>query len=104
MRRIAVIGAGVLGGLGLALTFGTGLHVFLVLSLLLVVGLSVDYSIFADSFPDARQSIVCSGLTTVLAFGLLALSSVPVLVSIGLTVMGGVTLAMGMALLLRRTK
>lgn len=103
-RRLSVVMSGVIGGLGLVTLSGVGLQVFVVLSLLLVVGLSIDYSVFADSYADARQSIICSGLTTVLAFGLLAFSAVPVLQSIGLTVAGGVTAAMLMAFLLRRTQ
>jgi predicted exporter len=103
-RRLSVVLSGVIGGLGLVTLSGVGLQVFVVLSLLLVVGLSIDYSVFADSYADARQSIICSGLTTVLAFGLLAFSAVPVLQSIGFTVAGGVSAAMLMAFLLRRTQ
>jgi len=104
IRRMTVIGWGMVGGIGLTTLMGAGIHVFVMLALLLVVGLSVDYSVFADAFPDARQSIVCSGLTTLLAFGLLGFSEVPVLQSIGLTVAGGVGMAMATAFLLRRTE
>jgi predicted exporter len=72
---------------------GKQLSLFHLVSLLLVVGIGLDYSLFF-SRPDAEMLIrgrtlhavlVCAG-STVAVFGILALSEVPVLDAIGTTV------------------
>jgi predicted exporter len=76
----------------LALT-GVPLSIFHVFALFLVLGLGMDYSIFArqgaprDS--DCRLAILLSALTSCLSFGLLALSSTPMVQAFGSTVLMG---------------
>ena len=69
------------------------LTIFHGLALLLVLGLGLDASIFlhdSASSPYAWLAITLSSLTSLLAFGLLALSSTPVLHFFGETVLWGI--------------
>ncbi len=97
-------------GLGALATFGlfglldSPVNVVSAISALVVLGMGVDYGIFAvDSARDhARQgamltSLMVSCLTSVFVFGVLALASQPVLRSIGLTTGVGVLLALALA-------
>ena len=82
--------------LGVLTAMGIQITLFHVLGLYLVVGLGFDYGIFAwrDSGDDQRcyLAILLSALTTMLAFGLLGLSSTPMIAAFGLTVMCGTIL------------
>ncbi|RDZ26811.1 MMPL family transporter [Lysobacter silvisoli] len=88
---------------------GVELNLFHLVALILAAGLGLDYALFFDHASDdyAEQLrtlhavIVCS-LTTLLVFALLALSSIPVLRAIGLTVALGVAFNFVMALLIVR--
>ena len=80
-----------LGATLLTLAFahvGLQVNLFAVLGLLLLVALGVDYAIFLRESRAERTtavlSVSLSALTTMLAFGLLALSSTPLIRSIGL--------------------
>lgn len=67
--------------------------VFHGLALLLVLGIGLDASIFlqdSDNSPYTWLAVTLSSLTTLLAFGLLALSSTPVLHYFGVTVLLGI--------------
>ena len=72
---------------------GAAITVFHILALLLVLGIGLDASIFLQ---DSRNSpytwlaVSLSALTTLLAFGLLALSTTPVLHYFGVTVLLGI--------------
>lgn len=85
---------------------GQALSLFHLISLLLVIGLGLDYSLFFTRPNDNRALrqrtafgvIVCFG-STALVFGMLALSSIPVLNAIGLTVFIGVSLSLLLAAL-----
>ncbi|MCW8918359.1 MAG: MMPL family transporter [Gammaproteobacteria bacterium] len=76
---------------------GESLSLFHLASLLLVMGIGLDYGLFFDHCQNAGGGcsrtlgalLICS-LTTLLVFGLLALSPLPVLHAIGLTVSLGV--------------
>jgi predicted exporter len=89
--------------------FGIELNLFHLVALILAAGLGLDYALFFDHAGDDRAEqlrtlhaiIVCS-LTTLLVFSLLALSSIPVLRAIGLTVALGVFCNFVLALLLTR--
>jgi predicted exporter len=88
----SVATVGVLVAAGVALTI---LHV---MALLLVVSLGVDFGIFvvdtaATLEESARTmvSILAAAVTTILSFGLLALSASPGLAALGVTVTAGVT-------------
>lgn len=86
----ALITFGTLGGLGVELNL---LHV---VAVVLVLGMGIDYGIFlldaarTDAAPAALLSILVACLSTVLSFGLLALSNMPALRAIGQTVALGV--------------
>lgn len=73
------------------------LTLFHVFALLLVLGISLDYAIFQHLGADHQQStalaILLSLLTSLLAFGLLSLSSTAVVHAFGLTLAIGITFA-----------
>ncbi|HEY2904146.1 MAG TPA: MMPL family transporter [Polyangia bacterium] len=93
--------AATLGLLGLA---GVPTNLLHVLSLLLVLSMGVDYGVFlvestaAEVSSDATlMSLLACCLTTVLSFGLLALSGTPALRAIGLVTGIGVLLSLVLA-------
>ncbi|OHX19085.1 MMPL family transporter [Chromobacterium sphagni] len=73
---------------------GQALQLFTILALLLILGMGVDYGVFllADSDPRAFLSVTLAAAGTLLAFGLLALSSTPALTAFGLTMLLGIGL------------
>jgi predicted exporter len=87
------------------------LNLFHLISLVLAAGLGLDYSLFfehaASDPPDQKRTLhallVCS-ISTLLVFALLALSTVPVLQAIGVTVSLGVVSNFVLALLLTRER
>jgi predicted exporter len=88
---------------------GQLMTLFHLVSLLLVVGISIDYGLFFsrdDADPAMRgrtfHGLVVCALSTVCVFGLLATSELPVLRAIGSTVAVGVTLSFLAALVLAR--
>jgi predicted exporter len=78
-------------------------------ALILAAGLGLDYALFFEHAGDDREEqlrtlhgvIVCS-LITLLVFSLLALSSIPVLRAIGITVSLGVVCNFVLGLLVAR--
>jgi predicted exporter len=91
---------------GIALTLATlgllreAVNLFHVLSLLLVLGLGVDYAIILRE-GRSRQAVLAvflSMTTTLISFGLLGFSSVPFVRSIGITVAFGVAFTFLVAL------
>ncbi len=88
---------------------GVSLSLFHLIALVLAAGLGLDYALFfehaADDPAEQRRTlhavIVCS-VSTLLVFALLALSTLPVLRAIGLTVAAGVVSNFVLALLLTR--
>lgn len=75
---------------------GATLNIFNLLALLLVLGIGLDAGIFLwESARNAYSwaAITLANATTLLAFGLLALSKTPVLHQFGITVLLGVSLA-----------
>jgi predicted exporter len=97
----ALVTAAILVAAGISLTL------FHLVSLLLVIGLGIDYGLFfnrgevkpAERRRTARGVIVCN-VSTVLVFGLLALAVTPVLRAIGVTVALGAVLSLVFAGLL----
>ncbi len=79
--------------LGVLVLMGQPLTLFHTMSLFLILGLGMDYVVFlvemTDDSSTTQQAIVLSGLTSMLSFGLLALSSVPVAQAFGLTILIG---------------
>lgn len=86
-------------GFALAMTawLGVPLNLFNTLALLLVLGIGIDYSLFFAERPQHRETtmlaIMLSAMTTILSFGLLALSHTPVIHSFGLMVLMGISMA-----------
>ena len=71
---------------------GWPLQLFGVLALLLLLGMGVDYGIFLLEHPGdgaAWLAVALAGISTLLAFGLLALSATPALRAFGLTMLIG---------------
>jgi predicted exporter len=89
--------------------FGVELTLFHLVALILAAGLGLDYALFFEHAGEDRDDqlrtlhalIVCS-LMTLLVFFLLALSSIPVLRAIGVTVTIGVVSNFVLALLIAR--
>ena len=72
---------------------GQPLQLFNVLALLLLLGMGVDYGIFLlehDADPSSWLAIVLGAASTLLSFGLLALSTTPALRAFGLTMLFGI--------------
>jgi len=73
---------------------GKGIELFHVLALMLLLGIGVDYGIFfQEQGPDDGAtwlSVALSALSTLLSFGLLALSKTPALQAFGLTMALGI--------------
>ncbi|WP_221793300.1 MMPL family transporter [Oceanobacter mangrovi] len=92
-----VAGPALASGLTLTLLslLGMQLTLFNLLALLLVLGIGLDAGIFLINSRNSLYTwlaVAMSALTTLLAFGLLALSSTPVLMYFGATVLCGVVL------------
>lgn len=71
---------------------GMPLQLFHVLALVLLLGMGIDYGIFLLEHPDDRSAwlaVALAGISTMLAFGLLALSSTPALSAFGITMLLG---------------
>jgi predicted exporter len=78
---------------------GQPLQLFHVLALYLVFGLGVDYAIFLIDHRESENADVwfavgLAAISTVLSFGLLALSATPVLRAFGLTMLVGTTVSL----------
>lgn len=83
---------------------GQRLHLLHLVGLLLIVAVGSNYALFLDRSarqerpdPETLSSMGVANLTTAIGFGTLALSSVPVLKAIGLTVGPGAILALLLA-------
>jgi len=100
--RIIPVLVSFIAALGATWLFSQPFSVFTLLALVMLVGLSMDFSIFsARGEQCALLAIVCSALTTILAFGTLGLSEVPVLHNIGTVLTFGILGAMASSLLIR---
>ncbi len=90
----ALASAATLALLGYA---GQQLQMFHVLALMLLLGVGIDYGIFMQEKTQRRDTpwlaVGLSAVSTVLSFGLLALSQTPALRAFGLTMLIGTTLA-----------
>ena len=106
---LAPLAAAVIVTTGVLVLAGHKLSIFHLVGLLLVAAIGSNYSLFFDrqapSGPDRGRTIVSllfAAVTTVIGFGLLATSSVPVLNAIGLTVAVGASLALAFSAVLGR--
>jgi predicted exporter len=94
-----------LATMSLLALFGVSMNLLSLVALLMVVSMGVDYGIFLtadEADPAGRQatqfSILLASLTTVLGFGLLALSQQPALFRIGATSGVGILFCLLLAL------
>jgi len=75
---------------------GQAITVFHVMALFLVLGLGMDYIIFAREMTGQRattqQAILLSAVTSLLSFGLLAFSAMPIVQAFGSTILIGNTI------------
>lgn len=101
LRVVAPLAAAVITVTALLALCGQQLIILHLIGLLLVVAIGSNYALFFDR-RDAAQtiaprtfaSLLFANIATVLGFGLLAFSSVPVLQAMGITVAPGVILAL----------
>lgn len=86
-----------LGALALFGLLGIHLNIFAAFAMLLVIALGVDYAIFfresGNHDRSAMLGVMLDSSTTLLSFGLLAMSSLPAARSFGLMLLFGITLA-----------
>ena len=91
--------------LGLLSVFGQSLNLFNLLAAWLILGIGLDIGIFvreSNGELHAWEAVTLSAVTSLLAFGLLALSETPVLHHFGMTVLPGIGLAWLIAFVLQR--
>jgi predicted exporter len=106
---LAPLAAAVLVTTGALTLTGASLSIFHLVGLLLVVAIGSNYSLLFDRQASSRSdrertlvSLLLANVTTVIGFGLLALSRVPVLHDIGVTVGLGTVLALVFSAILGR--
>lgn len=83
---------------------GAAINLFHVAALLLIFGIGVDYAVFSHLSGEREKSytllaIAMAGVTTLLGFGLLALSATPAIADFGLTLAVGTSLTLALATL-----
>ncbi len=97
---VAPLGA-CLSAIAVNVAFGIPLNLFNTLALLIVLGLGIDYTIFFAEKESEREitmhAVFLSGVSTILSFGLLALSGTPVVRAFGLTVFVGIAVSLILA-------
>jgi predicted exporter len=106
---LAPLAAAVLATCGALALGGYALSIFHLVGLLLVVAIGSNYALLFDRQAPAGSdpartlvSLLLANLTTIVGFGLLALSRVPVLHDIGVTVAIGTVLALVFSAILNR--
>jgi predicted exporter len=109
VRVLAPLAAAVLVVVAGLVIAGVALTILHLVGLLLIVAVGSNYALFFDSddagdapSPRTLASMLFANLTTVVGFGVLAFSSVPVLQAIGCTVGPGAILALLFAAVLAR--
>jgi predicted exporter len=95
-RVLTPVFAAVMIELGVLVLLGQRLTLFHLVSLLLVVGIGLNYALFFNRPQGSRTltALLVCGMTTISAFGCLAFSATPVLHAIGLTVALGAVLSL----------
>ncbi|MGH8304364.1 MAG: MMPL family transporter, partial [Steroidobacteraceae bacterium] len=110
-RVVAPLALAVLSVAGLTVALGERLTILHVVGMLLIVAVGSNYALFFDRSAAAREpgslpltlaSLLIANLATVMGFGVLAFSSVPMLAALGRTVAPGALLALLFAALLAR--
>lgn len=94
-----LIGAGF--ALGVLSVFGVEINLFHILALFLIIGFSLDYSIFrATSGEKSKDAVFISALSTSFSFLLLSFTSFKLISSLGITLFIGIVAAYVMSLVL----
>jgi len=109
-RVVAPLALSVLAVAGLLVAVGERLTILHVVGMLLIVAVGSNYALFFDRSAQPRQgsvpltlaSLLVANTATVLTFGVLACSRVPVLADLGSTVAPGTLLALWFSALLAR--
>ena len=87
-----------LAAMTVSVALGATVNLFNTLALVLVLGIGIDYTIFFAEKSSQRattmHAIFLSAVTTILSFGLLALSGTPVISSFGLVVFVGIAVSL----------
>lgn len=88
--------------------FGQAITIFHIMALFLVLGLGMDYVIFTHEMGQkdnvTMQAILLSAITTLLSFGLLSFSSMPIVQAFGSTLLIGNTVNLLATLILFTSK
>lgn len=109
LRITVALGAAVVCEAALLLAGGTQLTIFHLIGFLLVVAVGSNYALFfaasdkTESLSDVKQtqlSVVVANMTTVCSFGVLGLSTLPVLKAMGSTVGLGAFMALAFSAML----
>lgn len=110
LRVMLPVYAAIAMTVALLLAFGGGLSLFHLVSLLLVLGIGLNYALFfnraepgTETERETSLALSVCFLTTFAAFGCLATSRIPVLSAIGVTVSLGCALSLINAMMLGRT-
>lgn len=95
-RSLSLLTIPIIASMGFVIVFtltGQTITLFHTMALFLVLGLGMDYGIFAHDMQrdlnKTQQAIFVSAITSLLSFGLLALSDIPVVKAFGLTLLIG---------------
>ena len=80
--------------LGFITLLGGALNLFHILALFLIIGFSLDYSIFRfASEENSKDAVFISCMSTVFSFGLLSLTSFKLISSLGTTLFLGILIS-----------
>ncbi len=108
LRVVAPLALAVIAVAGLLVALGERLGILHIVGMLLIVAVGSNYALFFDRMagrpaaaaPLTLASLLAANLATVIGFGVLACSSVPVLADLGRTVAPGALLALLFAALM----
>jgi predicted exporter len=107
LRILFPVALGVVASLALPLLMGEALTVFHLLAAMLVMGMGLDYSLFfnrkqliAGEHKQSMHAIAISMITTVVAFAVLAFSTIPVMSAMGSVIAFGILLCFVLAWML----
>ena len=83
----------ILGTVAIQTIAGESLDFFFAVGLVMIIGLGLDYIVFASSQNGSRKAITLSFITTELSFGTLIFSSFKPVHTFGFTVFTGILIA-----------
>lgn len=96
---------GILFALGLISILGQEINLFHIIALFLVIGFSLDYSIFRlNGQEKSKNAVFISALSTIFSFLMLSFTSFKVISSLGLTLFAGIAASYLLSLILINSK